>query len=75
MIYVFASLINILIGVLNLLPTQDITVDLSSLTEYMGIINYFIPIYLIYPILLAWSGFIALYMVSTATWGFFKRHI
>lgn len=75
MLYLIISLVNLIIGVLSNLPKQEITVDLSVFTDYLGFINYFIPFYLIYPLFLAWMGFIAFCVTSMSVWGIIRRHL
>ena len=75
MLYLIMSLVNIVIGVLSYLPKQEISVDLSVFNDYLGFINYFIPFYLIYPIFLAWMGFIAVCVTSMNVWGIIRRHL
>ena len=75
MAYLISSMVNFVIGMLSQLPKQEISIDLVPLNDYLGIINYFIPFYLIYPIFLGWCGFIAVFVTSTQIWGLIKRHL
>lgn len=75
MLYIFTRLINLIIGLLNKLPMQEVTIDLSPLTDFLPFLNYFIPFYIIVPIIKVWfASLVGIFVVSKSI-GFFKKHL
>lgn len=53
---------GIIVFIVNILPTSpftDLTLDIPS--QYMGYLNYFMPVNLMIPVLTAWAGMFAAY--------------
>lgn len=70
----FTTIANFAIGTMAKLPTHNVQVDTQALADFAPIINYFIPFYLIAPVISVWLGFMGVTMAIMAIWGFIKRN-
>lgn len=70
----FTTLANFAIGVIAQLPNQEVQINTQALADFAPIVNYFIPFYLIAPVLSVWLGFMGITMAIMAIWGFIKRN-
>ncbi len=71
---IFITIANFIIGIFSSLPTHEIDIDLSSFDSFLGQLNYFVPFYLIAPIIKVWFGFIAVIIAIISVWGYIKRN-
>lgn len=74
MAYILISFFNLIIGLLSLFPSHTIDVDLTPLTDFLPFLNYFIPFYLISPIILTWMGLLIGMAAVLIGKGFIVRH-
>lgn len=74
MAHLLISFFNLIIGFLSMFPTDSLDIDLQPIVSFLPFLNYYVPFYLVAPILMKWLGLLVGLTAVVIGKGFVIRH-